>query len=467
MKENRKSVLSKKYRVAIYIRVSTKKQVEEGYSLDAQRDRLVKLCELNGYIIYKMYADEGKSGKDTNRPALKQMMEDMEAGCFDKILVMKLDRISRSLVDLELMIKEMQKCNVDFESASEKIDTTSSFGMMFVRLLGIFAQFERERIAERINDTFEDMINNNRPITGCQPLGYKIGKDKNGNKIVVIDEEKEAMVREIFDLYEKNHSLRRTLFYINEKYGTTMDIHALSKTISWTHYYGTYKGKDNYCPAYITKERWDKIQAIKTEGKSIKVYNANRFYLFSKLLFDVHCGTKLTGNTRKCTGGETYYYRCSKHIHSKLCKTNAAINELWLEEYLINNLNEYINDYFEKIKQEYEISKIEYKDNTKQIASLKEELKRTNILFTKGRIEEEDYEKEYIRISNKISKLEKEPKKKDTSNLVELKKINWKEMYYSLSREQKQAWWQSLIKKIIIDPFKYKEGKEYVKVYFL
>ena len=458
----------KKHKVAIYIRVSTKKQVEEGYSLDAQRERLIKLCEINGYIVYKIYADEGKSGKDTNRPAFQEMMEDMKAGCFDKIIVMKLDRISRSLVDLELMIKDMQEYNVSFESASEKIDTSSSFGMMFVRLLGIFAQFERERIAERINDTFEDMIQNNRPITGTQPLGYKNGKDEQGNKIVVIDEEKEEMVREMFDTYEKNHSLRRTLVYINEKYGTTMDVQNLSKTISWTHYYGMYKGKEDYCPAYMTKERWDNIQAIKAEGKSIKMYGVNRFYLFSKLLIDVHCGTKMSGNTRKCVGDkETYYYRCGKYSHSKLCNTNASINELWLEEYLVNNLDQYINDYFEEMKKEYELSKVEYKDNTKQLATLREELKRTNLLFTKGRIEEDEYDREYIRISNKISSLEKEPKKKDTSALLELQKINWKEMYYALNREQKQAWWQSLIDKIVIDPFKYKEGKEYVKVYFL
>ena len=458
----------KKHMVAIYIRVSTKRQLEEGYSLEMQRERLVKLCEINGYIVYKVYADEGKSGKDTNRPAFQEMMEDMKDGCFDKILVLKLDRISRSLVDLELMIKEMQKCNVDFESASEKIDTSSSFGMMFVRLLGIFAQFERERIAERVNDTFEDMINNNRPITGTQPLGYKVGYDKDGNKAVVIDEEKEQMVRDIFDLYEKNHSLRRTLVYINEKYGTTMDVQAIAKMTSWPHYYGMYKGKENYCPAYMTKERWDKIQAIKADGRAIKMYDVKRFYLFSKLVVDVHCGCKMVGNTRKNTGNkETYYYRCGKYVHSKLCNTNVTINELWLEDYLVNNLDQYINDYFEEIKQEYKLSKIQYKDNTKQIAALKEELKRTNLLFTKGRIEEEDYDKEYIRLSNKISKLEKEPKKKDTSALVELQKINWKEMYYALSREQKQAWWQSLIDRIEIDPFRYKEGKEYVRVYFL
>ena len=123
----------KKYKVAIYIRVSTKKQVEEGFSLEAQRERLEKICETNGYIIYKVYADEGKSGKDTNRPAFQEMMNDMKEGKFDKILVMKLDRISRSVIDLEIMIKEMQQNNVEFESASEKIDTSSYTSISYLR----------------------------------------------------------------------------------------------------------------------------------------------------------------------------------------------------------------------------------------------------------------------------------------------------------------------------------------------
>ena len=180
----------KKHKVAIYIRVSTKKQVEEGYSLDAQIDILKKFCESNGYILYKVYADEGKSGKDTNRPAFQEMMKDMRDGLFNKILVTKLDRISRSLIDLENLIKDLQKNDCDFESASEKIDTNSAMGLMFIRLLGIFAQFERERISERIFDAFENMVNENRPISGSQPMGYKI---EDGT--VVIDKEKEPMVR--------------------------------------------------------------------------------------------------------------------------------------------------------------------------------------------------------------------------------------------------------------------------------
>jgi DNA invertase Pin-like site-specific DNA recombinase/adenosyl cobinamide kinase/adenosyl cobinamide phosphate guanylyltransferase len=451
----------KKHKVAIYIRVSTKKQVEEGYSLDAQKERLEKLCETNGYIVYKVYADEGKSGKDTNRPAFQEMMKDMRNGEFDKILVLKLDRISRSVIDLEVMIKEMQEFDVNFESASEKIDTSSSFGMMFVRLLAIFAQFERERIKERINDTFETMIQEGRAITGEQPIGYK----KDDNNKVVIDEEESLIVNYFFDTYEKYQSIRQASLYTNEKFGLTRNIKNYSKMVTQTHYYGSYKGNDNYCPPYMTKERWDKLQEIK-KSKNIKVNSANRIYLFTGLLIDSNCQTKLTGNhAQKKTKG-IYLYRCHKAI-SKLCHSTKNINEEKLEQFLLDNLNIYIDNYFNTLDLEYTKSKTDYKDNTKRIADIKEEMKRTTNSYNKGRMEEEEYDKIYEDLEKKLAKLQQEPKKKDIKVLKDLTKMDWKSMYKELTRENKRAFWRSIISSIEIDPMNYKEGREYIKINFV
>lgn len=450
----------KKYKVAIYIRVSTKKQVEEGYSLDAQRERLEKMCETNGYIIYKVYADEGKSGKDTNRPAFQEMMSDMRKGLFDKILVMKLDRISRSVIDLEVMIKEMQEHNVYFESASEKIDTSSSFGMMFVRLLAIFAQFERERISERINDAFEEMVANGRAIGGSQPTGYKIENGK-----VVIDEDKRDYVNCLFDTYEKTHSLKRALVYSNEKHNKQMKLPNFIKMIKQTQYYGSYRGNDEYCPPFMTKERWDKLQKIKKDGKRVKVTHPDRFYLFSGLLIDVHCNTRLAGKIKRNPNSDTYFYSCNNHKVSGTCKSNKVVNEKWIENYLLNNLDKYIKEYFDSLDKEYE--KYEVVDNTKEIAKLKEELRRTTISFNKGRMEENEYDKEYERLEKKLAKLQAAPIKKDTTVLKDLTSMDWQTMYNELDREHKQIWWRNFIDKIVVDPQKYKEGKEYIQVYFL
>lgn len=451
----------KKHRVAIYIRVSTKKQVEEGYSLEAQQDRLIKLCETNGYIVYKVYADEGKSGKDTNRPAFQDMMKDMRNKEFDKILVMKLDRISRSVIDLELMIKEMQKYNVEFESASEKIDTSTSFGMMFIRLLAIFAQFERERIKERITDAFEQMVIEGKPISGSQPIGYKIDNGK-----VVIDEEKKCMVNEMFDLYEKTNNGRKTVLYINEKYNEKILTSNFGRILGNTMYYGTYRNNNNYCPPYMTKERWEHLNKIKT-SRNVKTYHSDRVYLFSGLLVDINCNTKMAGRCKPNPNTEFYYYRCNKYANERRCICSKIINEKWLEEYLLNNFNKYINDYFNSLEKEYNKSIYEYKDNTNEIAKLKDELRRTTISFNKGRMEENEYDKEWIRINNRIQKLETEPKKKDVSNLKDLVSIDWQMMYKELTKENKQAFWRKFINKIEIDPLNYKKGSEFIKVILL
>lgn len=451
----------KKIKVAIYIRVSTKKQVEEGYSLEAQKEKLIKLCETNGYIVYKIYSDEGKSGKNTKRPAYQEMMQDMRDGLFNKIIVTKLDRISRSLIDLELLIQELQKNGCSFETASEKIDLDSSIGVMFVRLLGIFAQFERERITERINDTFDSMINEGKAVSGCQPFGYKVDNGK-----VIIDEENEEATNYFFDLFEKTHSLRRASIYTNEKFNLTKTTLSYRKMLTYTHYYGTYRGNINYCPPYMTKERWDKLHEILL-SRHTKTYHPKRFYIFASLLIDSNCGNKLCGNHHKKPKKDIHYYKCTKYAHNKTCISNLAVNEEILEKFLIDNINDYIKDHFNSLEKNYNESKIKYKDSAKELAKLKEEQKRLTNAYTKGRIEEDEYDKEFDKIEKKITKLNSEPIKRDFKELKDLTNMDWETMYHELDRENKQAFWKKFIDKIVIDPLNYKKGAEYIKVYFL
>lgn len=450
----------KKIKVAIYIRVSTKKQVD-GYSLDAQKERLEKLCETNGYIIYKVYADEGKSGKNTKRPAYQEMLEDMRQGKFDKIIVTKLDRISRSLIDLEELIQELQKHGCSFETASEKIDLDSSIGIMFVRLLGIFAQFERERITERINDAFEEMILQGRAITGAQPLGYKVEDGK-----VVINEDEKDLVNDFFDTFEKTSSIRRACIYVNEKYGLNKDKQNYRKLLNNTHYYGHYRGNDNYCPPYMSKERWDKLQDL-IQNKHVKMYDVKRVYLFSGLLIDSNCGSKLSGTYTNRFNNEYHLYRCRKYTHGRNCNTTKVVNESILEQHLLEYLDKYIADYFNSLDKEYKNKKITNKDNSKEIAQLKEEQKRLFMLFRKSHIEEDEYDKEYDKIEKKIKKLEATPVQKDISHLEDLNSMDWQTMYNKLDRENKQAFWRGIIEKIEIDPINYKKGSDYIRLYFL
>ena len=135
--------------VAIYIRVSTEDQAKEGYSLEVQRENLESFAEREGLEIFKVYQDDGISGYTTERPALKQLLKDAKQKKFNLVSVYKIDRFSRNLKDMLNLVDELSSYGVGFKSATEPFDTTTSAGKLMLQQLGSFAEFERNRIAER------------------------------------------------------------------------------------------------------------------------------------------------------------------------------------------------------------------------------------------------------------------------------------------------------------------------------
>ena len=137
--------------IALYPRVSTQEQAEHGHSINEQIDRMKKYCDAMGWSVYKIYTDAGYSGGNTERPGLQSMITDVKAGKVDKVLVYKLDRLSRSQLDtLYLIEKIFLANNVDFVSMSENFDTSTPFGRAMIGILAVFAQLEREQIKERM-----------------------------------------------------------------------------------------------------------------------------------------------------------------------------------------------------------------------------------------------------------------------------------------------------------------------------
>lgn len=459
--------MNKQEYVAIYIRVSTTHQVEEGFSLDAQENRLRQICKLNNYKIYKVYADKGFSGKDTiHRPAFQEMMKDMENGLFSKILVMKLDRISRSVADLENIIKQLQKHNCGFESASEKIDTTSSMGLMFIRLLGVFAQFERERIAERIKDAFDEKIKQGGAVTRSLPMGYKIGTDDKGKKIVIKDIEKEEIVKDMFDTYERTNSLQKTADYLNEKYPDKLNKYmatgqGISRALDSKMYYGYYRGNDSYCEPYVSKERWERLNEIK-KSKNIKGYKHT--FIFSGILKS-SCGHYLVGHF--CHGENAY--RCKIYSTNKKCSCNS-VREKYVEKQFLDKLNDSLIEYIDKYT--IKISNSKYIDNTKKIKSLEEKKQKIISSFINGWINEDAAKSEINQIEVSIKELKKDNKIEDIDILKKIINSNWREKYDNFSLEEKQSFIRNLnIDYIYIDYEKYKQGwrdrkPEFLTIYF-
>ena len=135
-------------RAAIYIRVSTQEQAQEGYSVGEQRERLIAYCKAQAWVIANIYVDGGYSGANLNRPGIQKLMD--ETANFDIVLVYKLDRLSRSQRDTLYLIEEIFLPNkVDFVSMQESFDTSSPFDKAMIGLLAVFAQLERKQIKER------------------------------------------------------------------------------------------------------------------------------------------------------------------------------------------------------------------------------------------------------------------------------------------------------------------------------
>lgn len=356
--------------VAIYTRVSTTDQAREGHSLEEQQKRLKARCISNDYEVYKVYTDAGISGKSAeNRPAYQQMLKDMKKGKFNLIMAFKMDRISRSIIDFEDFFKELKKYNCGIEFLCENIDTTGAAGMMFARILGIFAQFERELIQERTLVGVESAVNKGH-FGGKPPLGYKHKLDVSGKhklKEWEIDKDEAKIVKEIFDLCASGKTYFQISKLLKEKYPNVIssikeDKETGEKKITYRKwndssiscilnnkcYMGTYEyrkcleNKDtieivDIVPKIISKELYNDCQEmIARNGRN---YYRSKNYLFIQKLVCPHCGRIMACNGVKNKMKNDYlYYKCKDcgiYVRENLIE-NALLTEL-------NNLLELSN----------------------------------------------------------------------------------------------------------------------------
>ena len=192
--------------VACYTRVSTTEQSEHGYSLEEQKVRLEAYCAAMGWTVFRTYTDGGFSGGNTQRPALQAMIRDIQIHRVARVVVWKLDRLSRSQLDtLYLIEKVFLANNVDFVSMSENFDTSSPFGRAMLGILAVFAQLEREQIKERLYLGRQAQAKDGKFGAGRIPIGYK---EKTDGRLVV-DTYEAMLVRRIFDEFLDGKPIRR------------------------------------------------------------------------------------------------------------------------------------------------------------------------------------------------------------------------------------------------------------------
>lgn len=388
----------------IYIRVSTEDQAREGFSLPEQEKRLRAMCEYKNYEIYKVYKDAGISAKTGNkRPAFEELKEDIKNKKCNTIVVLKLDRLTRSVYDWENIMKFLEENNAYLDCANDDINTTNANGRMVARLLTTVSQNEIERTSERTKIGLAGAIKVGN-IPNKAPFGYK-----HVNKKLVIDPLTKDEVIRIFNLYFEGNSYQTIAnIYNSEKvFGKTNWCDStILRILKNEIYKGDYvHGKKTNHPTYyenvveplVSKELWEECQVQKR--KNSRNYKRDKEYLFLQKLRCPKCGRILGGNaTRKKNGKVYYYYQCN------VCK--ITIKETKIEDavkILLADILEYdnvVNEFFLPVlKSKIEKPKEELSKELKKLNNKKERIKKAYIdsLFT-----EEEFKEETKIIENQI-----------------------------------------------------------------
>ena len=188
----------KKPLAAIYVRVSTEEQAKEGLSIDAQIDKCKSFCKARDWVVFKIYKDAGYSAGSLNRPALELLSRDAQEQKFEIILVYKIDRFSRKLRDLIMVLDDLKEKKINFTSVTEQIDTTTAMGEAFFQIIGVFAQLERGMVKERVELAFDRKIKFGESIQRA-PFGYVYK-----NKKLIPDPENSEKIKEIFEMWATN-----------------------------------------------------------------------------------------------------------------------------------------------------------------------------------------------------------------------------------------------------------------------
>lgn len=392
-----------KRRVAVYVRVSTVEQAEEGYSIDAQVDKARKLCELQDKEVVMVYADRGISGKSVvNRLELQRLLKDAQKGLFDEVIVWKLNRLARNTRDLLNIMEELKSCDVGFQSVSEAFDTTTALGNFTFLMLGAIGEFERSTIVDNVKLGMEKRAKSGR-WNGGRALGYKSTamESKEDETVLEIVPEEALIVKEIFNEYSKGKGYKAIANRLNHKGYKTIrnkdfSVTTVSQILQNPLYIGKIrfnqyidwgskrrKGKnenvivvDGVHEPIIDKQLWDKVREIhkSKSGKPSRVHSGS-FPLTGILKCPV-CGASMvaartTNILKDGTRRSIRYYNCGnfKNKGSAVCKANGVRAD-YAEQYVFDRIREVIvNDVILK-----DIVENINSSRTNSIRPLKEEL---------------------------------------------------------------------------------------------
>lgn len=273
---------------AIYIRVSTDFQAEEGYSIDAQKEQLSAYCISKGIKNYAFYIDGGWSGSNIDRPEMQKLIKDIKEDKISHVIVYKLDRLSRSQKDTLYLIEDVfNPHGVDFVSLNESMDTSTPMGRLMLGILSAFAQLERENIRLRTRMGMRERVKSGLWMGGGRiPFGYDYDKEKG----ILIPNKDAEKVRQVYKLYIEGKSPQDIANLLGLKYDK-LAIQILTRKSNYgiIEYNGEeYQGKHE---PIISKETYD--IAMKCMLDRSRVRSNTSEYLLTGLMYCGKCGAKM------------------------------------------------------------------------------------------------------------------------------------------------------------------------------
>lgn len=348
-------------KVAIYCRVSTIEQAEEGYSIDEQERLLIDYCNKNNYEVYKCYSGRGISGKDIkHRPELRELLKDADDRKFDMVISWKINRISRKLSDVLKIVDIFERSNITFKSYSEPFETDTPAGKMQFQMMALIGEFERRTIAQNVK---MGMCAKARAGEWCggKVLGYDLKPidnfetGKRRKTKLTVNEQEADIVRLIFSEYSNGNGYKAITNMLNKKgyktkRGNNFSVGSIKDILTNPVYIGKvrYNVRQNWSEkrrrninanpiitdgvhdAIIDEKLWDKVQVVlkSKKGKPARIYDGK--FPLTGLLRCPKCGAGMvvmrTTNTLKDGSKRRLeYYACGnwKNKGTAVCSSNA------------------------------------------------------------------------------------------------------------------------------------------------
>ena len=463
-------------KVAIYVRVSTTSQVEEGYSIDEQKAKLSSYCDIKDWNVYKIYTDGGFSGANTDRPALEGLIKDAKKRKFDTVLVYKLDRLSRSQKDTLYLIEDIFiKNNIAFLSLQENFDTSTPFGKAMIGLLSVFAQLEREQIKERMQLGKIGRAKAGKSMMWAKTsYGYDYHRETG---TITINPAQALAIKFIFESYLRGRSITKLRDDLNEKY---------PKHVPWSYrsvrtildnpvYCGFNQFKGEIYPGnhepIITEEVYNKTkeelkirQRTALENLNPRPFQAK--YMLSGIGQCGYCGAPLKilmGMVRK-DGTRFIRYECHQRhprktkgvtVYNNNEKCDSGFYEKDdLESYVLTEISKLQDDtgYLDKIFSDDNAEPLDRDSYKKQIEELSKKLSRLNDLYIDDRITLEELQNKSAEFINMRATLEtelendpalgKDKRKADMRELLNAEKV------FSMDYEKQKVLVRGIINKV-------------------